>query len=97
MELKVKELSNFEEIKNVLSGITYTFYDSENAIISEINNAIRNLEHTTGYLNEANEWKERMQSIEIELNDLLNEISAKNDNLTFDPEEFSTITERYTL
>jgi DNA repair protein RecN (Recombination protein N) len=97
LELKVKELSNFEEIKNVLSGITYTFYDSENAIISEINNAIRNLEHTTGYLNEANEWKERMQSIEIELNDLLNEISAKNDNLTFDPEEFSTITERYTL
>ena len=97
LELKVKELSNFEEIKNVLSGITYTFYDSENAIISEINNAIRNLEHTTGYLNEANEWKERMQSIEIELNDLLNEISAKNDNLTFDPEEFSTIMERYNL
>ncbi len=97
LEQKVKELSNFEEIKNVLSGIVYNFYDADNAIISEINNAIRNLEKAGSFLPEANEWKSRMQSLEIELNDLLNEISTKNENLTFDPDEFNAVTERYNL
>ena len=97
LEQKVKELSNFEEIKIILSSIVHKFYNSENAILQEINNAIHDLEKTQDFLSEAQEWSNRMQSLEIELSDILNEISNKNENLIFDEEEYNTILERYNL
>ena len=97
LEAKIKELSNFEEIKNVLSALTYNFYESDEAIISQVSNAAAELSRIENFLQEASGWKERFASIEIELTDLLNEIAAKNENLEFDPDEYNRLTERYNL
>lgn len=97
LEAKIKELSNFEEIKNVLSAQVYKFYDSEDAIISQISNAADELSRIENFLQEASGWKERFASIEIELSDFLNEIAAKNEDLEFDPDEYNRLTERYNL
>lgn len=97
LEAKIKELSNFEEIKNVLSAQVYKFYDSEDAIISQISNAADELSRIENFLQETSGWKERFTSIEIELSDLLNEIAAKNEDLEFDPDEYNRLTERYNL
>ncbi len=97
IEKELELLNHFEEIHVILNQLNLDFYENDENILVKIEKARTDLEKISSFFSPAEEWHRRMESIAIELNDLINEISSATTDMSFDPEKQNFLKERLDL
>jgi DNA repair protein RecN (Recombination protein N) len=94
LEAELKLLSNSEDIKTVLSKIYFDLQESEQPIVQQLKVLSNQLQSYTSYHNSLPELQQRLQSAQIELQDIADEIDHVNNQVNFDQKRIDYINER---
>ena len=82
---------NIEEIKNLLNN------DSDSSIISSLNQSIKKTQEMVNYGESFKKVNSRLESINIDINDLIFDFDTLSNQIVFNPEEFNTIEDKMSL
>ena len=97
LESELDVLTNAENIKSALAGITWNLRDTDHAVIQVLKtsrNAVASLEQT---LREAGEYRQRLDSVIIELNDLADEAERKAESVEYNAGRIEAINQRLNI
>ena len=94
LENELKTLSNAEEIKNALNNAVYELKESEKPIVQSLKQLINKLNAFASFNNNLNDLIARLQSTQIELADVSNELESLNDDVNYDEVRINFINER---
>lgn len=96
LEAEQEILEHAEEIKQALysAGEALQTTSDGNDALSLMRSAMQSLEHITSVLPAADELLQRLQSCNIELQDIADEIASQSDSVEYNPERLSFVSER---
>ncbi len=94
LDSELQLLSNAEEIKSVLSRTYYTLKEGEEPVVSVIKQLANQLQHYHLYHAQLPPLVQRLQSVQVELQDIAEEVESINDAVHFDTERINWINER---
>ncbi len=94
MDAELQLLSSSEEIKNVLTKINYELQESEQPIVQQLKLLSNQLHAFSSFHPQLVTVLERLQSAQIELQDIAGEVDQINDKINYDPERIEQINER---
>ncbi|HEX8331226.1 MAG TPA: DNA repair protein RecN, partial [Segetibacter sp.] len=94
LEVELKLLSNSEDIKTVLSKVYFDLQESEQPIVQQLKILSNQLQGYSSYHNSLPELLQRLQSTQIELQDIADEIDRVNNEVNFDQTRIDYINER---
>ena len=97
LEAELKLLENAEGIKGVLTSATYQLQDAEEPVVQQLKSLCHQLQAYSSYHAELPALLQRLQSTQIELQDIAGEIESINDNINHDPKRIERINERISL
>jgi len=97
LEAELGLLSHSEEIKQSLSGIINNFEETEDNVLIKIRESINSLSTIASFFKDADELKNRLSSINIELKDIVQEINLKADSIEFNPIRLEKVKDRIDL
>ena len=96
-EVELKLLSNSEGIKTILSKVSYQLNESEQPIVQELKALQNQLSAISSYHTNLEEVLKRMQSTQIELQDIADEIDRINDHVNYDPKQIEKLNDRISV
>jgi DNA repair protein RecN (Recombination protein N) len=94
-ELKIME--HAEDIKSRFNSVLDLVSRSQFASRNSLSEARTHLQHISSYSTQYEVLHQRLESLVIELDDILNEIEKEDDNIDFDPERAEFAKERINL
>lgn len=94
LESELKVLNNAELIKTALTKVFFELKESEQPIVQQLKVLANQLQPFADYNKEIAELIQRLQSVQIELQDIADETDNLNDNVQFDPERIDQVNER---
>ena len=94
LDTELQLLSNSEEIKTALSKTYYTLKEGEQPIVSSLKQLANQLQHYHLYHTQLPLIIQRLQSAQVELQDIADEVESINDAVHFDAERIEWINER---
>ena len=94
LENELKLLSNSEGIKTVLSKVYFELKESEQPIVQQLKLLSNQLQGFADYQQDLPELVKRLQSAQIELQDIADEVDSINDQVNFDQERIDQVNER---
>ncbi len=94
LESTTKKLSHVEEIKSTLSEFIFLNEKEEIGLKDQMEYLKNKMEKITTYSNSYQNLSERLHSLIIELNDIINEIETENENLEYNPNELEKLNDR---
>lgn len=94
LENELQLLSNAEEIKTALNASVYELKDSEQPIVQTIKQLVNKLNAFAAFNANLGDMIKRLQSAQIELADISNELESLNDDVQFDEARINFINER---
>lgn len=94
LDNEFKILSNAEEIKNVLTTSVYDLKESEQPIVQSLKQIVNKLQAYASFNINLNDLITRLQSTQIELADISNELETLNDDINYDEKRINFINER---
>ena len=96
LEAEQEILEHAEEIKQALysAGEALQTTSDGNDALSLMRSAMQSLEHITSVLPVADDLLQRLQSCNIELQDIADEIASQSDSVEYNPERLSFVSER---
>lgn len=94
LEKELELLEHAEEIKTALYQSYSILADGDTSPQQQIKHQIHALEGIAAHYPEAELIVERLESVKIELEDITDELSRKNDSIEFDPQRLSFVTDR---
>ncbi|MCW3108026.1 MAG: recN [Segetibacter sp.] len=94
LENELKLLTNSEGIKTVLSKVYFDLKESEQPIVSQLKILANQLHAFSDYHKDLPELVKRLQSTQIELQDVAEEVESLNDQVHFDQERIDLVNER---
>jgi len=94
LENELKFLSNSEGIKTVLSKVYFELKESEQPIVQQLKLLSNQLQGFADYQQDLPELVKRLQSAQIELQDIADEVDSINDQVNFDQERIDQVNER---
>ena len=94
LESELQILNNASEIKQNLQNACYTLVDSETNLLSELVSLKNLIEPIQKYDKKYEELVQRLDSVYLELKDIGDELSMASDEVVFDAERVSVLTER---
>ncbi|OFX17094.1 MAG: DNA repair protein RecN [Bacteroidetes bacterium GWA2_31_9] len=97
LEAELDLLSHSEEIKQSLTGIIYNFEETEESVLLKVRESINSLSLITAFYKDADELKNRLNSVNIELKDIVQEINLKADSIEFNQLRFEKVKTRIDL
>jgi DNA repair protein RecN (Recombination protein N) len=97
IESEVKIMEHAEEIKSRFHTIVQLLSDSEFNSRSSIAEAKVNLQHLAAFAPHYETLFQRLESVRIELDDIINEIEKEEERVEFDPNHAEVIKERLNL
>jgi DNA repair protein RecN (Recombination protein N) len=97
LEKSLNQLQNIEEIVQILGETETRLNENELGIISQLRQLTVQLHKISNLGKDYEEFHQRTESVQIELNDLANEISSKLQQLEADPEKLAQLSERLDL
>ncbi len=101
LEARAQFLEHVEDIKIALSSAESILNNDETAVIDSLTNLGRIIGNIMDYLPDGKEIVQRLNSVNIELKDILSEIESLNGNDEFDANELQLVNEKlsavYTL
>lgn len=100
LEQEQLQLSNAEQIKELMAGAAEIFDpsdDSRSGVNNDLLSAFRNLDKLASYIKGFDELASRLESARLELKDISEEISMANDKLSCSPERLQQVDDRLGL
>ena len=97
LEQEADTLSHAEEIKAGLYRVGQTLYSDEGGLLSGLKECLNTMLGLQRVYPVAGELAERMESAYIELKDISQEVSGKEDEIEFNPERLDEVNERLNL
>lgn len=91
-ELKI--LGNAEGIKGVLSKVYAELQGSENPLVQQLKILIHQLQQYASYSTELSALLQRLQSSQIELQDIAEEVGHISNHVNYDPKKIEQLSER---
>lgn len=96
-EAALKLLSNAEQIKGVLAKVYYQLDEGEQPIVQQLKSLSGQLQSIGGFHNSIALLVERLQSVQIELRDIADEVERLNDTTGLDQKTMETLNERLSI
>ena len=97
LDAELQVLSNAEEIKNALAAAVYDLKESEQPILQLIKQMITRLHGFSSINKDLSQLVDRLQSSQIELQDIAHELETLNDAVNYDAQRINFINERLIL
>jgi len=97
LDNELRMLSNAEGIKTTLSKVYFDLKESELPVLSILKQIINQLNVYASYHNDIASVIERLQSTQIELQDITSEIDRINDDVHYDEKRIDQINERLAI
>ncbi|MDQ6813742.1 MAG: DNA repair protein RecN [Bacteroidota bacterium] len=94
LEKELQLLTNAEGIKTALTKVHFELKESEQPIVPQLKILSNQLNSFSNYHKELPELVTRMQSTQIELQDIADEVESLNDQVNFDQSRIDQVTER---
>jgi DNA repair protein RecN (Recombination protein N) len=94
IEAELKMLSNAEGIKNTLNRVCSELAEGEQPITQQLKSLSNLLNSYTGFHKDLPEINSRLQSAQIELSDIADELERLNDHINYDAEKIEELNER---
>ncbi len=94
LDKELKLLSNSEGIKTVLSKAQNDLTEGENPLVSQLKVLINQLQTYSSYHPDLPSLLQRLQSLQIELQDISGEVDRMNDRINYDPSKIGEIDSR---
>lgn len=94
LKQRLEALNHAEEIKLKLTGSIAILSDDEFSAVNLLLSASHNINRIKNFLVEGNKIAERLESLKIELKDIVYELEKIEANETFDPDEMQRLKER---
>lgn len=96
-EAELKLLNNAEGIKAALGKAFYELRESETPMVQQLKVLINQLNPYSGYHPDLPVLLQRLQSAQIELQDIAGEVDRISDHVNYDPEKVERLNERLSL
>ena len=97
LEEEELQLSHAQEVREELQQASSALEDDERGALQSIRYALRAIEGIRSYHGNAEEWIERLQSLRIELQDLISTLSDEAEHISFSPKRLARIEARLDL
>lgn len=90
----LKLLSNSEGIKNALTKVGYELQEGEQPMVQQLKSLCNQLQGFAGYHADLPALIQRLQSAQIELQDIAGEVERLNDQVQYDPQRIEQLNDR---
>ncbi|KAB1154411.1 DNA repair protein RecN [Flavobacterium luteum] len=97
LELILEKLSNVEAIKENVEKALSIASDEQFGVLQNLKEIKNSLQKTTGFSSEYQSLFDRVNSVVIELDDIVNELNQVVENLINDPEQLEIVTQKLQL
>lgn len=97
IDTNLKMLSNAEGIKSALSKAFYDLQDSENPLVQQLKSLVNQLQAYSSFHPELPALVQRLQSSQIELQDISQEIDSISNHINYDPIQIEELNDRLSL
>lgn len=94
LDNELKLLSNSEGIKAALSKVSYELNEGEQPIVQQLKSLLQQLHSFESYHPDLPVLLQRLQSAQIELRDIADDVERINDHVNYDPQRIEQINER---
>ena len=94
IDIKLKNLNNAEEIKSALTKAEYILAESEEPIIYQLKNIVQQLGGFVPFNLDLKELVDRLNSAQIEIQDIAREITTLSNHTHYDATEINLLNER---
>jgi len=94
---ELKMLSNAEGIKSALSKVYFELKENETPVVQHLKTLLNQLNVYSSFHPDLSELVKRLQSAQIELQDIANELDHINSHVNYDPQKIEQLNERLSL
>lgn len=94
---ELKLLSNSEGIKAALQKAVYELNESEQPVVQQLKSLVNQLHSFSGYHPSLPVLLQRLQSAQVELQDIADEIETVNDHINYDPRKIEQLSDRIAI
>ena len=94
LDQELSLLNNSEEIKTALTKIYYELQEGEQPVVQQLKTLQHSLQSYSAFHAELPSLSDRLQSLQIELQDIAGEVERINDQVNYDPRRIEEINER---
>jgi len=96
-DAELKMLNNSEEIKSALSKVYFELKESESPVVNQLKVLSSQLQVYSSFHSQLPELVQRLQSAQIELQDIAGDLDSISDHINYSPEKIEQLNERLSL
>jgi DNA repair protein RecN (Recombination protein N) len=96
-DTELKMLNNAEDIKNALSKVYFELKESETPMVQQLKNLSNQLQGYSSYHLQLPELIQRLQSAQLELQDIAGDLDRISNHINYSPEKIEQLNDRLTL
>jgi DNA repair protein RecN (Recombination protein N) len=97
IDTELKLLSNAEGIKGALNAVNYELQESDSPVVQQVKKICNQLHNYSSYHPELPALISRLQSAQIELQDIADEVDRISSEVNYDPEKILQLNERLSI
>jgi DNA repair protein RecN (Recombination protein N) len=97
LDAELKLLSNSEGIKSALNKVHFELKENEQPIVTTLKQLVNQLQYFASYQNDLRTILERLQSAQIELQDIASEVESLNETVSYDENRINIINDKLAL
>lgn len=97
IDTELKMLNNSEEIRTVLSKVCFELKETEHPIVQQLKSLSNQLQGYSTFHVQLPELVKRLQSAQVELQDIANDLDNISTHINYSPERIEQLNERLTL
>jgi DNA repair protein RecN (Recombination protein N) len=97
LESELKLIENSEGIKSALSSVSFALSEGETPMVQQLKVLVQRLQGYKALLTGLPDLVQRMESVQIELQDIAGEVESLGDRVGYDPAKASSIQERLSV
>ncbi|MDR2286646.1 MAG: DNA repair protein RecN [Prevotellaceae bacterium] len=94
LERELELLTHSEDIKLVLYKLAALLNGEDGSVLSKLKETITSIEYIIPCFSKAEDYRDRLKSAYIELNDIASEANLQKDEIEYDPERLNVVNER---
>lgn len=97
IDIELKTANNAEGIKSALSKVYFELEENDNPLVQQIKSLANQLHTFESYHPDIPILQKRLQSLQIELQDIADEVGRINDHVNYDPAKIEQLSERLSV
>ncbi|MEO5564454.1 MAG: DNA repair protein RecN, partial [Chitinophagaceae bacterium] len=97
IDIELKTLSHAEGIKGALAGVNYQLQESDSPVVQQLKTLLNQLNTWSSYHPGLPALVSRLQSAQVELQDIADEVEQISNHINYSPEKLEQLNERLSL